>query len=195
MNRPRRRWDESLHPRDDIGRFSRHPGMRWASRVFAQIDQRRGVGPDHSPRQEADHPDWVRAVSSQMRPPTPTPAYAPELPEPVERTPTAKWPFSYEPESEIQFDYGHLAKMDDEEYANSDGYHLVRIPVNSMVPTQDPDDEEWGDANEYGATGKPFAVDLGDGLFYLIDGHHRAQKAGKYGSMQVWVRPIDTAGQ
>lgn len=29
----RRRWDESRHPRDDHGRFSRTPGSRWAERV------------------------------------------------------------------------------------------------------------------------------------------------------------------
>lgn len=113
-----------------------------------------------------------------------------QLPEPTTRSPTAEWPFSYEEEHSVQENFGDLAQPSDEQYAASpDTYHLVKLPISALVPTQAPDDDEWGDAEDVGMTGRPFAVDIGGNL-YLIDGHHRAKKAGPYGSMDVWVRQV-----
>lgn len=35
----RRSWDESKHPRDDRGRFSRTPGRRWVGSVLGQLER------------------------------------------------------------------------------------------------------------------------------------------------------------
>ena len=117
-----------------------------------------------------------------------------EKPDVKSVTPTASWPFRYEEAFDVQADLGSLAQLTDDDYAASGEYHLMKLPVSALIPTQADDEMEWGDGDEYGATGKPFVVDL-DGDLFLIDGHHRAKKAGPHGQIEAWVRPVDTGEQ
>lgn len=100
-----------------------------------------------------------------------------------------KWgPFTYGPEEDVQVDYGTLAKYSNDEY-NAAGYKHETIPVNMLIPTQHQDDFD-GDVGGDGGIGDPFVL-VKDGQFFLIDGHHRAQKAGKNGTIKAWVYDVD----
>lgn len=130
-------------------------------------------------------PEPEKVTSEETSPdgypaPTPVPEVDPD------------WPFSYEPFQEPQMDYGHLVRSNDDAYANdpNHNYELKTLPVNTIVPSQENDYEEWGDGLDNDMTGKPLAIQK-DGNLYLMDGHHRTAKAGENGSIEAWVLDLD----
>lgn len=91
-----------------------------------------------------------------------------------------------EPEPDAQFDYAHFHRESNEEYASSGGFSKHTFSVGDLTPTQAADDEE-GDVGGASGTGDPLVVPV-DGKLYLLDGHHRAERAASgSGQISAWV--------
>ena len=134
---------------------------------------------------------WIKMGGAVSAPPSVTApkasgaqgeVYAPNSP------PGAAWgPFKKSTVYDMQYDYGHLAHEDNSEYAADKKYTERSFKVGDLHPTQDDDFEEWGDGE---GDAKPFVITK-DGRHYLIDGHHRAVRAGAGGSLNVWHLNLD----
>lgn len=113
----------------------------------------------------------------------------PPKPGPVQAT--KQWPFTYEQDQSVQVDYGgSIARSSDQEYAADPDFRRMTVPVSSLTPSQDDDEEEFGTGEEDEQVGAPL-VAIKDGRWYLVDGHHRAKKAGRDGSLDAWVIDLD----
>lgn len=90
------------------------------------------------------------------------------------------------PEPDAQFDYAHFHRESNEEYASSGGFSKHTFSVGDLTPTQAADNEE-GDIGGASGTGDPLVVPV-DGKLYLLDGHHRAERAASgSGQITAWV--------
>lgn len=90
------------------------------------------------------------------------------------------------PEPDAQFDYAHFHQESNADYNHGDRYSKHTFQVGDLTPTQNPDDEE-GDVGGASGTGDPLVVPV-DGKLYLLDGHHRAERAARgSGQITAWV--------
>jgi len=194
-------WNEADHPRGPGGKFTALPGSPKDSTGSSIVSGDRVKFPNgvtgtvtgghddgFGPRL---HVSWDDGSDAEMVQPDRVTKLAPEKPKVVPPKPVTGnsrgWPFNKKPNLDAQLDYAHLHRESDAEYLAS-GYQVKEFKVSDLTPTQDPDDE-GGDIGGASGTGGPLVVKGKNGELLLMDGHHRASKAGKNGKIEAWVPP------